>query len=102
MPGTALSQLTGWMRDKRLTTTTDSAAAGVSRTLAATSGSASRAWDAVQAASRDLWDKYSKPAPWTDFKNTLGKYQGDLQRGDLELLRFSKAIKEAVPSKLDR
>lgn len=60
------------------------------------------AWAAVKANAAAAWDWYRRPAPWTDFKDLTGKYQGALQYSDWELQRFSHAIKRAVPDKVRR
>ena len=49
-----------------------------------------------------LWDAYSRPPHWTDYEDATGKWSGADQVNALDLERFTKAIKDAVPSKVKR
>jgi len=49
-----------------------------------------------------LWDAYSRPPKWTDYEDATGKWSGADQVNALDLERFTKAIKDAVPDKLKR
>ena len=64
--------------------------------------SATKAWDRAKSVSVALWDAYRRPAPWTDFKDAVGKYSGALQRSNHELRLFSDEVQRTVPDKLRR
>jgi GGDEF domain-containing protein len=49
-----------------------------------------------------LWDAYARPPKWTDYEDATGKWSGADQVNALDLERFTKAIKDAVPDKLKR
>jgi GGDEF domain-containing protein/2'-5' RNA ligase len=49
-----------------------------------------------------LWDAYSRPPKWTDYEDATGKWSGADQVNALDLERFTKAIKDAVPDKVKR
>jgi 2'-5' RNA ligase len=62
----------------------------------------SRAFARLKGATAALWDAYSRPPHWTDYEDATGKWSGADQVNALDLERFTKAIKEAVPSKVKR
>ena len=47
-------------------------------------------------------EKLKGASEWTDFKDTLGKYSGALNRNDFELQRFTKEMRKAVPDPVRR
>jgi hypothetical protein len=49
-----------------------------------------------------LWDAYTRPPKWSDYEDATGKWSGADQANALDLQRFTKAIKDAVPNKLRR
>jgi GGDEF domain-containing protein len=49
-----------------------------------------------------LWDAYSRSPKWTYYEDATGKWSGADQANALDLERFTKAIKDAVPDKLKR
>jgi hypothetical protein len=52
--------------------------------------------DRVKAAGGALWDSYSNPPEWTDFKDARGKWDYALQRSSHEAMQFAKDIKSGV------
>ena len=56
----------------------------------------------VKAAGSALWDSYSQPAEWTDFKDSRGKWDYALQRSSHEAMQFAKDIKAGIPDPLTR
>ena len=61
-----------------------------------------KAWEATRAAPKRLWEAYEKLAPWTSFKDTVGRYDGQLQFGSWEMKKFRDTIRTAIPDKLRR
>ena len=50
----------------------------------------------VKAAGGALWDSYTQPPEWTDFKDARGKWDYALQRSSHEAMQFAKDIKSGV------
>lgn len=101
--GSELAQLTDTIRGKQISpeapSLTDQASKQVSQSLQRFSDSVSSTWESAHNVARDLWESYKNPPQWTDFKNAVGTFQGDLQKSDWELKLFSDEIKDAVPDK---
>jgi hypothetical protein len=58
--------------------------------------------DRVKAVGSALWNAYSEPPEWTDFKDARGKWDYALQRSSSEAMQFAKDIKAGVPDELTR
>ena len=56
----------------------------------------------LKGATAALWDAYTRPPKWTDYEDATGKWSGTDQVNALDLERFTKAIKDAVPDKIKR
>jgi hypothetical protein len=75
---------------------------GISDSVDAAQTAVSSRLDRVKAAGTALWDAYSEPAEWTDFKDARGQWDYALQRSSYEAMQFAKDIKAGVPDKLTR
>lgn len=63
-----------------------------------TKNRATKALEGIKSVSKGIWDSYSKPAPWTDFKDALGDYQGTRQITGFKAAEFAKEIQKTIPS----
>jgi preprotein translocase subunit Sss1 len=64
-------------------------------------GKVKHAATVIADASKRVWDWYKRPAPpWTEFKDTLGKYLGARNVESYENWEFTRSIVDAVPDKV--
>src|SRR5690242_19406161 len=56
----------------------------------------------VKGATAALADALLHPAKWTNFDDSLGKYQGAIQRSALDIRTLAKSLREAVPDPVRR
>lgn len=56
----------------------------------------------LQNIGQSLYDSYREPAPWTDFKDARGEWDGAIQRSAWEAQSFAKDIVKDIPDKTDR
>jgi len=57
---------------------------------------------ALAAPTQKLWDLYANLPKWTNFKDILGHFQGQIQLGDWESEAFLKHFRDEVPSRARR
>jgi len=101
----ALSELTAKMGTEPLSPAPSPVTKNYQETKAAWSRfgkGVAQAWETTQSASKRLWDAYWHEAPWTNFDDTVGRYDGQLQFGSNEVREFVNAIHKAIPNKLRR
>ncbi len=77
-------------------------AAEAARKMSSGKSASVGALNAVKSVAAAMIDAYRRPARWTGFEDSLGKYQGALQKSAFELRNFAKSIRDAVPVKTRR
>ena len=104
--GTHIEQITKVIKDNAkgtspITQRMDLAAEAARKMSSGKSASAG-ALNAVKSIAAAMIDAYRRPARWTGFEDSLGKYQGALQKSAFELRNFAKSVRDAVPVKTRR
>lgn len=54
--------------------------------------------EGTKAASQLLWDKFAKRAPWTEYREAVGKFSGDINYAGDFLRKFAIEIRKHVPN----
>ncbi len=74
----------------------------VSDAMSQGADAATSSFNKVKAVGQALWDAYSRPEDWSDFKDARGKWDAAIQKSSYNAMQFAKDVKAAIPDDLRR